>query len=277
MSENSAYIFCIGRELLEGLVLDRNANFMAGKLNATGVRVRSIRVLGDDEEAMVRAFEEALADQPGYIFTTGGMGPGHDDITRECVAKAAKLELQPDQVATEMVGRSYRRLFAKGIVDDPELNEQRVKMATIPVGSSCYDNPIGTAPAVRLAVGDTQFFLLPGVPQELQRMFTLYALPIIQADGPWSNKKARHIDYPGRDESVLSRVLIDMARRYHSIHTRARLQGDDPSLGIRITLTGEHTDETELDQLLERAEADLRARLGLEVQSRDPSPETAAE
>lgn len=272
MSQNSAYIFCIGRELLEGLVLDRNANFMAGQLNAAGCRVLSIQVLGDDEEAMVKAFQDALDDDPGYIFTTGGMGPGHDDITRQCVAKAAKLQLQPDETATEMVAKSYRRLFAKGIVGDPELNDERAKVATLPEGAECYENPIGTAPAVRLPVGETQFFLLPGVPQELQRMFNLYALPTIHADGPWTSKKTRHVDYPGRDESALTRALADMARRYPGLRARAKLQGDDPELGIRITITGEHTDGTELDSLLERAEADLRARLGLEVRTRDVSP-----
>ena len=96
MSANTAYIFHIGRELLEGLVLDRNANFMAGKLNDAGCQVRGIQVLGDDEEALVKALKATLADKPAYILTTGGMGPGHDDITRQCVARAAELPLQRD-------------------------------------------------------------------------------------------------------------------------------------------------------------------------------------
>ena len=266
MSQNSAYIFCIGRELLEGLVLDRNANFMAGKLNAAGCRVLSIQVLGDDEQALVKALQDALADNPGYIFTTGGMGPGHDDITRQCVAKAAGLALQRNEKAVEMVSTSYRRLLAKGVVNDAELNDDRAKMAALPLGADCFENPIGTAPAVHLTVGGTQLFSLPGVPQELQRMFSLYALPVIHSDGPWISKKSRQVEYPGRDESALARVLTDLSRRFPGLHTRARPHGDDEGQGIRITITGEHTDEAELESLLNLAEADLRARLGLEVQ-----------
>lgn len=265
LSQTTAYIFNIGRELLEGLVLDRNANFMAGKLNDAGCRVRSIQVLGDDEESLVKAFQDALSHKPAFILTTGGMGPGHDDITRQCVARAAGLPLLQDDAAADMVAKSYRRLAAKGVVKNQQINDARLRMAMLPEGAIGYENPIGTAPAVRLAVGDTQFFLLPGVPAELQRLFNLYALPVIQTSGQHTAKKARHIDYPGRDESALARVLADTDRRYHGLHARARPQGDDPSAGLRITITAEHGDEAEVDRLLELAEADLRARLGLEV------------
>lgn len=268
MSQNTAFIFCIGRELLEGLVLDRNANFMAGKLSEAGCRVRSIQVLDDDEAVMVSAFENALQQKPAYVFTTGGMGPGHDDITRDCVAKAAKVRLVRDERAVEMVSKSYRRLFAKGVVDDPSLNEERLRMAMLPEGATCFENPIGSAPAVRLQVGPTRFFLLPGVPQELQHMFNLYVVPALKADGPGSHKAARHVDFPGRDESVLTRALAEISRRYPAVSTKAIPQSEDRGPGIRITLLGEHTDAGELTRLLDRAEADLRARLGLEVRGR---------
>lgn len=266
MSQHTAYIFCIGRELLEGLVLDRNANFMAHKLSEAGCRVRGIQVLDDDVDAMVAAFRSALATKPSYICTTGGMGPGHDDITREGVAQAADLPLELDPKAAEMVTVAYRRLFAKGIVENPDLNDDREKMAILPKGSICHENPIGTAPAVQLRVGETQIFSLPGVPQELQRMFTLYVLPTVQAEGK-TRKMVRHIEFPGRDESVLTRLLADMSRRFPGLRTKAKPQ-DDGS-GIRISLQGEHTEPGELEKLLEHAEDDLRARLGLEVAKGD--------
>ena len=268
MSQNTAFIFCIGRELLEGLVLDRNANFMAGKLSEAGCRVRSIQVLDDDEAAMVPAFEHALQQKPAYVFTTGGMGPGYDDITRDCVAKAARVSLKRDERAAEMVAKSYRRLFAKGVVDDPSLTEERLRMAMLPEGAVCYENPIGSAPAVRLQVGPTRFFLLPGVPQELQNMFHLYVVPALKADGTGTHKTARHVDFPGRDESVLTRALAEVSRRFPGVSTKAIPQGEDRGPGIRITLLGEHTEAGELTKLLDRAEADLRSRLGLEVRGR---------
>ena len=99
----------------------------------------------------------------------------------------------------------------------------------------------------------------------MQRLFGLHVLPVIQTEGPRTSKKARHLDYPGGDESALTRVLADACRRHPGLHARARFQGDDPAQGMRITITAEHADEAELDQLLEAAEDDLRARLGLEM------------
>ena len=122
----------------------------------------------------------------------------------------------------------------------------------------------------------TTFFLLPGVPQEMQRLFDLYVIPALAADGPGIIKKAHHVEWPGGDESALKRILTDINRRFPEIHTRARLIGED-QLNLRISLFGEHADESELDNLLSRAEADLRARLGLEVTRENPATSQTAE
>ncbi len=267
MNKNSAYIFCIGRELLDGVVLDRNANFMAHKLSEAGARVLGIQVVDPAEETMIEAFQTVLKRSPRYVFTTGGMGPGHDDTTRACVAKAAGSPLQADQQAADMVAKSYRRLYAKGIVDCPDLNEDRLRMAQVPSGATCYENPIGTAPAVRVRVRDSVFFLLPGVPEELQRMFNLYVLPALSSEGSTSHKRSRHIEFPGRDESALSRVLADLSRRYPELHSKARVQTAGEGAGIRITISGDDADEQALEKMLDRAEADARSRLGLEIGS----------
>lgn len=269
MTAKNVFIFCLGKELLEGVVLDRNGNFMCKAIDKLALRVRNIQVLDEVEEEMVDAFQAALAKKPAYIITTGGMGPGHDDLTREAVARAAGLELVTDERAVEMLKKSYKRLAARNIVEDPELNEDRLWMAKVPEGSVCYENPIGTAPAVRLKVGATTFFLLPGVPEEMQRMFDLYVVPALAADGPGVVKKACHIEWPGGDESALKRILTDINRRFPEIHTRARVMGNEDNVSLRVSLFGEHSDEKELDSLLSRAEADLRARLGLE-HSRNP-------
>ena len=265
VSTKNVFIFCLGRELLEGSVLDRNGNFMAKCFDKLAFRVQSIQVLDEVEAEMVAAFKAVLAQKPAYIITTGGMGPGHDDLTRECVAKAADLSLIQDDRATEMLANSYKRLAARGIVEDAELHDDRLVMARVPEGSVCYENPVGTAPAVRLKVDETTFFLLPGVPEEMQRMFDLYVTPALAADGPGIFKKVRHVEWPKGDESALKRLLPDLARRFPGISTRARVVGTDENLILRISLFGEHTAEDELDTLLERAEADFRARLGLEI------------
>ncbi len=268
MGQKNVLIFCVGRDLLEGTVLDRNAHFMADRISDLAFRVRSIQVLDDREDEMVAAFQNALAQKPAFMLVTGGMGPGHDDLTRESMAKATGRPLRRDELAVEMLAKGYRRWFAKGMVEAPELNEARLSIAEVPEGSICYENPIGTAPAVRLMVDDTTVFLLPGVPSELQRLFTLYVLPALTSESPGILKKALHVEWPGGDESALKRTLTDIGRRYPGVTSRARVQGDEGNVSIRISLFGEHADETELDKMLEKAEADLRALLGLELPTR---------
>lgn len=265
LSQKNVYIFCISRELLEGIVVDRNAAFMANRISDMGFRVRAIQVVDNIKEEMVAAMRTALAEKPAYIITTGGMGPAHDDLTRECVAEVAGVPLEQSDSGLEMLGNSYRRLHAKGIVEDASLNERRVRMAQVPRGSELHENPIGTAPGVRFESDGTTFFLLPGVPAEMQRLFGLLVQPRLEADGPGVLKKARHVDYYGRDESAISRLLEDLSRRHHGIISRARVQGTEEDINIRITLFGEHVDPEALESALDNAEADLRARLGLEV------------
>lgn len=267
MAQKNVLIFCVGRDLLEGSVLDRNAHFMADRISDLAFRVRSITILDDVGDEMVEAFKNALAQKPAFILVTGGMGPGHDDLTRESMAKATGRPLKQDKQAVEMLAKSYRRWFAKGIVDNAELNDARLSIAEVPEGSICYENPIGTAPAVRLKIDETTIFLLPGVPAELQRLFTLYVVPALSSEGPGTLKKAVHVEWPRGDESALNRTLTDIGRHYPGISSRARIHGDD-EVSIRISLYGEHADEEELDKMLEKAEADLRARLGLELPSR---------
>lgn len=265
MKHKTALIFCIGRELLEGLALDRNANFMAGRLASLGFRVRSIQVLDDVEEEMVAAFKQALAVQPNFVFTTGGMGPGLDDITRQAVAKAAGVPLVLDPKAEEMLKNSYRRLLAKGVVEDATVSEDRKRMAMLPKGATCFENPMGTAPAVRLEVGTSSFFLLPGTSEEMQRLFTDVAMPVLEKASAGQRRKSRTIDYPHRDESTLGKLLQEVTKRFPGVTAQAQSTGNEMNLKIKIVLSGEDANERSLEDLLDRAEADLRARLGLET------------
>lgn len=265
MGEREVYIFCIGRELLEGVVLDRNATFMAKNATEAGFRVRSVAVLDEREAEVVDAFQRALATEPAYILVTGGMGPGLDDITRDCVAKAAGVPLVLDPKAEEMLANSYRRIAARGVVESADLDDERRKMARIPEGATCFENPIGTAPAVRLEVGKTRFFLMPGMPDEMRRMFAAWVAPILEAEGPGEVRGSRVIESQGGDEATISRMLADLQRRHAGVRTRAKIQAGAGSPSIRILLAADGSDEDAVESLLDTAAADLRARLGLEV------------
>lgn len=264
MNQKTVIILCVSREILEGAVVDRNAAFMAARVTDLGFRVRSMQVLDRVESEMVGSLKQALDDKPAYILVTGGIGPGVDDNTRACLAKAAGLQLAENRQALVQIAAAYRRMHAAAVIDDGDMNPDRARMAMVPEGSTTYENPIGTAPAVQLAVGPTTVFLLPGVPAEMQRLFLLHVLPALSKQGPQTIRRARNIDFPSRDESSLGRVLSDIARRHRGVHARTHVQGTNQDIVIRITLQAEHNDPVELDALLERAELDLRARLGLE-------------
>jgi len=106
------------------------------------------------------------------------------------------------------------------------------------------------------------------VPAEMQRLFTMHVLPAMSAEGPTTVRRERQIDYHGRDESAISRKLGEVAKRHPQASFRTRVQGSEEALTIRITLVVEHSDPVTLDELLEHAESDLRAALGVEVHSR---------
>jgi nicotinamide-nucleotide amidase len=264
MTEKTAILFCVGRELLEGHVLDRNAHFMATHLSQIGVRVRTIQVLDDVEAEIVAAIRHAASLQPSYILMTGGMGPGPQDLTRAAAAKAVDLPLIADDRAREFVTNSYRRWLAKGIVDNAEVGEDRVALTYVPKGATAFENMSGTAPALAFQKDGVKYFLLPGQPEELRQLFTEHVKPAIAAESTRDFRDQIHIDFPGGDESLLPRLLGDLGRRHPQVQSRSRSLSGERGTGIRITLTVEGTNREELTRELDDAAADLRARLGLE-------------
>lgn len=268
MFDKSVIILVVSREILEGSVVDRNAAFIASRIDDIGYRVRTIQVVDRVESEMVAAISWALEQKPTFLLLTGGMGPNWDDNSRGCLAKAAGLPLVEDPQAVEFIANSYRRLFAKGAISDPEVNDTRRGMAKLPKGSTCFENTVGTAPSVLLQTGSTKVFLLPGVPAEMQRFFTLHVMPVMSAEGPDTVRGERHVDYHGHDESSISRALADVAAGNPQVSIRTRVQGQDVTRTIRITLVSEQEDPVQLNDILDQTEQRLRDRLGLELQSR---------
>lgn len=262
--DKSVIILVVSREILEGSVVDRNAAFIANRIDDIGYRVRTIQVCDRVEAEMVATMTWALGQKPTFVLVTGGMGPNWDDNTRGCLAKAAGLELEENEQAKEYVQNAYRRLFAKQVVSHPDLTDARQGMAMLPKGAKCYENTVGSAPAVQLDVDQTTVFLLPGVPAEMQRFFTAHVMPAMAAAGPDTVRGERAVDYHGHDESSISRVLADVSKMHPEISIRTRVQGTEMARTIRIVLVAEQDDAVQLNELLEKAEQDLRDRLGLE-------------
>ena len=268
MFDKSVIILVVSREILEGSVVDRNAAFIANRIDDIGYRVRTIQVVDRVEGEVTAAITWALEQKPTFVLLTGGMGPNWDDSSRGCLAKAAGLPLEENAKAVESVQASYRRLHAKGVIDDPELTEERRGMASVPKGALCHENTVGTAPAVQLRVGSTIVFLLPGVPAEMQRFFTMHVMPVMSAEGPDTVRGERHVDYHGHDESVISKALAALAKKHPLVSIRTRVQGIEGARTIRLMLVAEQEDPVRLNEVLDLAEQDLRTRLGIELRSR---------
>lgn len=173
-----------------------------------------------------------------------------------------------DPKALDFVRSSYRRLHAKGAVDDEALTDARRGMASVPRGAVCHENLVGTAPAVQLRVGTTTVFLLPGVPAEMQRFFTMHVMPVMSAEGPNTVRGERQVDYHGHDESVISKALSELTRKHPMVSIRTRVQGVEGARTIRLNLVAEQEDPVALADLLDKAEQDLRDKLGIEIGGR---------
>jgi molybdenum cofactor synthesis domain-containing protein len=154
----TAAVLVIGDEILSGRTKDKNIGFIADYLTAIGIDLKEVRVVSDDEHAIVEALN-ALRKKYTYVFTTGGIGPTHDDITAECVAKAfgVSIDYHPEAVAI------LKERMAK---IGGELNEARMRMARIPHGAALVANKVSGAPGFWIE----NVIVMAGVPSIMQAM-----------------------------------------------------------------------------------------------------------
>jgi len=154
----TAAVLVIGDEILSGRTKDKNIGTIAEMCTAVGIDLKEVRVVADDEPAIVEAIE-VLRSRYTYVFTTGGIGPTHDDITADCVAKAfaVPLDVHPDAVAI-----LKERLAKTG----GELNEARLRMARIPRGAVLVANKISGAPGFWIG----NVITMAGIPAVMQSM-----------------------------------------------------------------------------------------------------------
>ncbi|HZL31623.1 MAG TPA: molybdopterin-binding protein [Pseudolabrys sp.] len=154
----SAAVLVIGDEILSGRTKDKNIGYIAEYLTAIGIDLKEVRVISDDEPEIVAALN-ALRKRYTYVFTTGGIGPTHDDITADCVSKAfgAPLEFHPEAVAI-----MKERLAKMG----GELNEARMRMTRIPKGAALVANKVSGAPGFWIE----NVIVMAGIPAVMQGM-----------------------------------------------------------------------------------------------------------
>ncbi len=154
----TACLLIIGNEILSGRTKDANLNFLALELNKLGVQLRECRVIPDVEQTVVDTVNE-VRRKFDYVFTTGGIGPTHDDITADCIAKAFGVDISEHPEAVARMTRHY---------GDPALfTPARRRMARIPHGGVLVDNPVSIAPGFQME----NVFTFAGIPKIMQAMF----------------------------------------------------------------------------------------------------------
>ena len=151
-----AGIIIIGNEILSGRTQDTNTSTLSIWLNSLGIKVQEVRVIPDTEETIIKTVNE-LRKKYNYIFTTGGIGPTHDDITASSISKAFNLTYGPHKEAMSILEKYYK---------PGEFNEGRKKMACMPTDANLILNPTSGAPGFNVE----NVFCLPGVPSILKSM-----------------------------------------------------------------------------------------------------------
>lgn len=187
----TAALLIIGNEILSGRTRDANVSFLAEALGAAGIRVREARIVADDTAAIVDAVN-ALRFNHTYVFSSGGIGPTHDDITAAAMALAFARPLVRHAEAEARLRCHYR---------PEEINPARLRMADMPEGAVLLDNPVSMAPGFRIG----NVHVLPGVPRILQAMVQ-ELLPGLQGGPPLCSRTVSCLLPEGNIAADLARI-----------------------------------------------------------------------
>jgi molybdenum cofactor synthesis domain-containing protein len=257
-------ILCVGNELLSGITLNTNAHWLSGQVAHAGAIVTRVTTVRDDLAEVSSAVRESLSRNPDVLITTGGLGATYDDLTLEGVAIALGRKVKIDDRAVEMLKRSYARRKL-----NYELNKVRLKMATIPEGSTPLENMVGSAPAVMDNSGSTRIFCLQGVPLEMQEEFNIHILPEINETVGKFVAEEINYDVLGVTEAMIAPALVKIVESNpkDAIYLKTHPQGyeADNTPHIRVHLVSSGNDQKEVAKRLDAIADVIRqevARLG---------------
>ncbi len=256
MAQKTAAILAIGDELLSGRTRDKNIHFLAQWLTARAVALREARIVGDDKAEIVDALN-ALRARYDYVFTSGGIGPTHDDITYDAVAAAFGREVVEHRDALALITRWYD---ARG----EEVTPARARMALMPEGAQLIRNPVTGAPGVRI----DNVFVMAGVPSIFEGM--LGAVETVIEPGVMVHSRA--VTAPGLPESRLADQLAEIQNALIGVSLGSYpIDGDEKG----VTIVARSENEKAADAAIASVCAVIRA-LGVEPANGDhrvtPSP-----
>jgi molybdenum cofactor synthesis domain-containing protein len=230
----TACVLIIGNEILSGRVQDENVAFLAKGLNEVGVRLKEVRVIPDDSGVIVNTVNEVRRAYD-YVFTTGGIGPTHDDITSQCIAEAfaVKLILHPEA----------KRLL-EGHYPAGAVNDARMRMAYVPDGAQLLPNPISRAPGFQIG----NVYVMAGVPQIMQATFTELRHRLKGGAKMLSRSVSCSLG-----EGVLAKGLSELQARYDDLEVGSYPYFRRADFGVTLVIRG--TDRARLIAAIEELTA----------------------
>ncbi|MGB1234221.1 MAG: competence/damage-inducible protein A [Planktomarina sp.] len=221
MPNPTAAMLVIGDEILSGRTRDANMHYLAGQLTERGIDLKEVRVVSDDHDAIIAA-AQVLTDAYDHVFTSGGIGPTHDDITADCIATAFDDHIDVRADAAAILQAHYD---AQGM----EFNDARKRMARIPDTAVLIDNPVSKAPGFSIQ----NVHVMAGVPSVFQAMVQS-VLPSLTGGEPLLSESVR-ID---RGEGDIAGPLGDIAQSYADLVIGSYPFQKDGKYGANIVFRG---------------------------------------
>ena len=248
-------VVAIGTELLLGQIVDTNSSWLGEQLSAAGIDSCLQVKVGDNLNRMVKAIRQTLEDADAVIIC-GGLGPTHDDITREAIAEIMGVELE----FNDEVGMAISEMFASRNRRMPEIN---MRQAMVPKGANIIEQRRGTAPGLICPVGNKVIYAVPGVPYELYEMFERAILPdLLVRSGSVSVISSRVLRTWGESESGLNERLFGVIEELESVGNPTLAFLASGWEGIKVRLTAKAATRPEVVSILDEWEQKVRAAIG---------------
>ncbi|WP_339760908.1 molybdopterin-binding protein [uncultured Sulfitobacter sp.] len=236
MPNPTAAMIVIGDEILSGRTRDSNMHHLAGQLTSVGIDLKEVRMIGDEHGTIIAAVQ-AMAKAYDNVFTSGGIGPTHDDITADCIAAAFDKHIDVRDDARAILAAHYAR-------SGTELNEARLRMARIPDDAILIDNPVSAAPGFTLE----NVHVMAGVPSVFEAMVAT-VLPTLTGGAPLLSATLR-ID---RGEGDIAGPLGQIAKDHPALSIGSYPFQKDGKYGAHIVIRG--SNQVEIDAAVKKLES----------------------
>ncbi len=251
MKEKTAYLISIGDELLIGQVRDTNSNWIAENLTGLGISVKKIIAVQDKENEIIKALNEA-SSSADFVFTTGGLGPTLDDITKKTFAKFLGVEMEFNE-------DFYNKVKAYVKMRGGEIKEMLYDYSFFPKNTVFLKNRVGSAPGMLFNKNGATIISMPGVPPEMKSIFTDEVIPLLQKDNKDFYLVKKTILTIGELEAVIADKLKDITDSIPENLSFAYL----PNLGrVRLRLTAKGKDKEALEALVQQYSDKIHDRIG---------------